>query len=313
MTSSPPLDYNLIRNVKDNHPHEVQKLILLKANVNAVKKATEGITPLMIASERGNKMIVEHLLQNKADTNLQNSKGRTALMVAACQGYPHILRVLIAAGADLNIQDNDGLTSLLCAIERKHNMCAMMLIEAKASLTNPRSALVHASLCENMEMIDWLISHKAPLEQIDKDGNTALTIAANMFRPTILEMLIEAKANVNHQNIVGNSALMIACNGHLIGIHTLLEYGASVNLKNNRGHTASDICKKTHGSDIVSDNLRRLKKDRVELMMSDVKYNDTVTKPIVPLPVHGGHRLLFETIDDYIEQYATQVNKSVDK
>ena len=106
---------------------------LLKAGVdpNASDDSTLE-TALMLASEKGNKKVVEELIRYGADVNKQDSNGKTALMLAAANSKNNTTKALIKAKADLEIKDNEGLTALGWAIRNKHGDTRKTLRKAGA-------------------------------------------------------------------------------------------------------------------------------------------------------------------------------------
>ncbi|CAM9599963.1 unnamed protein product, partial [Choristocarpus tenellus] len=103
-----------------------------------------SITALIIAAKKGNKDVVEALLEGGADVIGQDSAGGTALHAAAVHGHEDIIRLLLEAGADINCVDQGGNTTLhmvaraksLQAIEGgsgRATVIAMFLLEWGAS------------------------------------------------------------------------------------------------------------------------------------------------------------------------------------
>jgi ankyrin repeat protein len=86
---------------------EIAELLVAKgANVNA--RENNGITPLHIAAERGNREIVELLISRGADINARRKNGKTPLHQASENGYTQIAELLIAKGADVNAGSDEG-------------------------------------------------------------------------------------------------------------------------------------------------------------------------------------------------------------
>jgi len=68
------------------------------------------------AAEKGNKKIVELLLEKGADISYRDSYKRTPLMEAARCNSPDTVRVLISKGSDVNATGRDGDTALMFAV-----------------------------------------------------------------------------------------------------------------------------------------------------------------------------------------------------
>ncbi len=92
----------LISAVSVNDINKVRNLIENGADINGLYKKS-GFTPLMMAAHRGNKEIVEFLLNQKIiDVNKIDEDGdkNTALMYAVLAGHPDIVRLLLHKKAD---------------------------------------------------------------------------------------------------------------------------------------------------------------------------------------------------------------------
>ncbi len=89
-------------------------------------------TPLIIATERNNYVIVEYLLISQANPNVYTKF--SPLMIAAGRGNERLVRMLICKGADVNAISYLGCTPWSLAIENNHPHIAQMLIDAGASV-----------------------------------------------------------------------------------------------------------------------------------------------------------------------------------
>lgn len=78
-------------------------------------------TPLLCAADmvfgKGNKEVVEYLLEKGANANAYNNQYHNTLMWAAKKGYPDIAHTLIEKGVDITIRTTQGWTARKYAIE----------------------------------------------------------------------------------------------------------------------------------------------------------------------------------------------------
>uniref|UniRef100_A0A452HI84 Uncharacterized protein n=1 Tax=Gopherus agassizii TaxID=38772 RepID=A0A452HI84_9SAUR len=83
-----------------------QQLLNYKANINAKDKQSK--TPLHLAAEKGDHAMVELLLSFNADPNAMDKEKKTPLHTAAMGGHLNTVKVLLAQKARFGIKDMDG-------------------------------------------------------------------------------------------------------------------------------------------------------------------------------------------------------------
>ena len=94
------------------------------------QRADTGCTTLIHAACRGQKAIVELLLDRGAQINAQTVLSRTtALMEAACRGHTETVKLLLEKGADMTAVNEEGETALMVAKRYKREQTAAVLIE----------------------------------------------------------------------------------------------------------------------------------------------------------------------------------------
>jgi len=87
--------------------------MLLDAKANVNHTAHNNHTALMDAAKNKKSDVVRLLLEEKANTDIQDDmQGATALMTAACHGCPDSIKALLAAKANVTIEDKSGKTAL---------------------------------------------------------------------------------------------------------------------------------------------------------------------------------------------------------
>jgi ankyrin repeat protein len=99
-----------------------------------------GMTPLMLALDKGNLEIAKLLIPHMENVNKIDDTGSTALHYASEAGDDEIeiITMLLEKHAKLNIQDEDGATALMLAAAGGHVKTVKLLLEhgADASLKN---------------------------------------------------------------------------------------------------------------------------------------------------------------------------------
>src|SRR5262249_37576528 len=136
------------------------------------------------AANRGDLSKVKQLLLKGVNVNSFDENRQTALMGAAANGHRSVVGVLLENHADPNLRNIRGGTALMMAASKGH-----------------------------LEVIRVLLSSGAD-PNIDSDNSlTVLMIAAcgvNTSSPEIVNLLLDAGANVNAQNSDGETALIQA-------------------------------------------------------------------------------------------------------
>jgi hypothetical protein len=75
----------------------------------------EGFTPLHIAAQSGQFIVVSYLLSKSASPNLKATRGQTPLQLAAMKGDLSTVRTLLSKNADPNLPGFDGMTPIYAA------------------------------------------------------------------------------------------------------------------------------------------------------------------------------------------------------
>ena len=244
----------------------VKFLIDNGANVNL--KSNDGETALMNAYIRGNKELVELLINSGADanliSNLKDNYGRAKLMEASEIGNKEAVELLIKSGVGVNEVDDNGKSALMYACE-KHIISSSDIEVVKFLIDNGanvnlksndgETALMNAYIRGNKELVELLINSGADVNLIDfnlKDnyGRTKLMEASKIGNKEAVELLINAGARVNEIDNDGNTALFYACRLRdytifdkkcLKLVKFLIDNGANVNIKNNVGQTPLSV------------------------------------------------------------------------
>ncbi|KAI0528210.1 ankyrin repeat-containing domain protein [Xylaria bambusicola] len=174
-------------------------------------------TPLLIACEWGNPLVVEKLIELGADPNKTDDNGWAPILVAATFGYRRTVRTLLDHGVDIETPGPNGYgTALRYALANGRVEVFRMLLSRGA---NPASSTFREPLLYE------LASHNLPM-----------TIGNRIALAKLL--LEEHQVDVNATGIRGRTALIRACARSQTRFATfLLGYGADVNLADKNGYT----------------------------------------------------------------------------
>ena len=148
-------------------------LISVGADVN--KACSDGKTVLMKAVSLGNIEQVEFPLHKGADVSAYDSSKCNALLYSGLKGNTEILQLLLKAGADVNASHSEKKrSSLIVAANMGHTKCMNILLDAGADVNvqnfNNQSALMRATLNNNVDCVKLLLQAGAKVREKDKNG-----------------------------------------------------------------------------------------------------------------------------------------------
>jgi len=133
------------------------------------------------------------------------------------------------------------------AIDESRNDEAKNLIASSSvDLTDGegRTPLIYAAFSGNIEMLKWLIEHKANINIQDRNGWCALHAASQNKHIEAIEILIDSEANLNLTDSYGNGPLWTAtmnARGDNTIPKLLLAAGADADHKNNSDRSPNDM------------------------------------------------------------------------
>lgn len=258
-------------------------------------------TPLMYAARENAIQTARVLLDRGAGINLTDPDGATALVLAIINYHYDFAAMLLERGADPNIADTIGMGALYAAVDintlpwmfgrpeipAPSKITAVRLIEmllehganpnarltavqtqrahtdGDPSLGVGSTAFMRAAKAGDTAVMKLLLAHGADPNLVQKNGNTALMLAAglgyrdgNMAVPTrdrgttqeilaALQICLDHGADIKAQGANGDTALHHAVTGRgdVEIIRYLVEHGASPDVKNARGQTALDAAR----------------------------------------------------------------------
>ncbi len=163
------------------------------------------------------------------------------LKCAASQGDIANIKSLLKAKILPNPEVSGEITPLMLAAYNGRVYASDLLIQANARLDasssdNGWTALMHAAANDKARVMQVLIDARASLDHRGADGNTALILAAQKGYNAAVKLLVDAGANVAVEDNGGRRALSWAVSeGHLAVVKTLAKVDASLNsVRSNR-------------------------------------------------------------------------------
>jgi hypothetical protein len=186
----------LVRAVMNDDLEEVKVRVLMRARINVRDKAYDGMSPLHAAVQNGNVDIARYLLENGAKVNIRDFEKRTPIMMLDDDASVEMAQLLISYGAKLKLVDKER-----------------------------NNALHH--IAENgveSEVFRYLISAGIDVNAVNKEGKTALMLAAENSENDIVNLLLESGANAASTTRDGKTAWDLADSESVRSV--LVAYGA---------------------------------------------------------------------------------------
>jgi ankyrin repeat protein len=198
---------------------------------------TDGDRRVVEAARIQDQQQIRTLLKQPTDVNVRSEDGSTALLWAAHWNDLETARLLIRAGADANTANDLRMTPLSQACTNGSASMIELLLNAGASPHTPIATgerpIMTCARTGNADAVRILLAHGADVNGSEPTQNqTALMWAAAEQHPRVLQILIEAKANLQARTKSGFTALHFAARaGGLESTKILLDAGVDVNIR----------------------------------------------------------------------------------
>ncbi|KAM0210277.1 hypothetical protein ACHAQD_010793 [Fusarium lateritium] len=251
--------------------------------LNLEDKEDLGMSKLHHAVQAGDLGLVESLIQRGTVVNPRDENGQTPLHYAVERGFIECMRVLVNHGADSGIIDNCGFPPSLWAVIAGQEEAARQLLfgDTGALITNAdqesaltwaarlgsttiarmiavRGEIMHgahlqeAAASGSIPTVAMLLQHGYVVNHRDRDGWSAIHLAAEEGHLEIVRLLLEAGADPNAVSSYGTSPLHCAANGGHVSIVALLLQSGVDSLKSTcHGWTALHHAAYMGHSDVV--------------------------------------------------------------
>ena len=214
-----------------------------------------------------------HILQVRSANLLQPMKLPEQVYTAFPTGAEAAIARHLDAGAPVDTlyefratATKKGVASLLllassCIVGHEHILSMLLRKGAEVNLQCPNgTTALMACACRGeiwMERVDLLLQAKADVNLVDYFGRSPLMFASGRGHEHILSMLLREGADPNLQSDVGETALMVATRfGQIATVLRQLKAGARIELKTKQGQTALMFAK-MKGHDTIAKLLRK--------------------------------------------------------
>uniref|UniRef100_A0A8C9L836 Ankyrin 3 n=1 Tax=Pavo cristatus TaxID=9049 RepID=A0A8C9L836_PAVCR len=217
---------------------------------------SNDITPLHVASKRGNANMVKLLLDRGAKIDAKTRDGLTPLHCGARSGHEQVVEMLLDRGAPILSKTKNGLSPLHMATQGDHLNCVQLLIQHNVpvdDVTNDYLTALHvAAHCGHYKVAKVLLDKKANPNAKALNGFTPLHIACKKNRIKVMELLLKHGASIQAVTESGLTPIHVAAfMGHVNIVSQLMHHGASPNTTNVRGETALHMAARAGQTEVV--------------------------------------------------------------
>ncbi|KAL3937966.1 MAG: hypothetical protein SGBAC_007027 [Bacillariaceae sp.] len=216
------------------HLEAVEYLVASGSEVDAVYN--NGVTALMYAAASGHALVMEALIGNgNAKLDLKHTNGGTALLEAASSGMVEAINILVANGAEVDFVDDDGVTPLMAIASQGNAEAQSTILEALKILKSSQDLVDHINLLSHSGgsavMFAAAGGHVGCAKELIKNGADVVAIARAQpgYEEKLAKMIAEGQVQEEEPHVDGVTALHVAAQGgYLDMVNILLEAGADV-------------------------------------------------------------------------------------
>jgi ankyrin repeat protein len=208
------------------------------------------------AAMNGHLQETKDYLARGASVNTTDRQGNNALIYAARHGWPQLTLFLIESGINKDHQNDDGRTALAEAVNLRNEMTALALLSQHVNpnlkdgdgLAPIHYVLIDAkTLGTDLPLLKGLLAASADINLQTGAGLSPLMMAVCNMKTEAFDILLKAgDADPDLKNLNGWTALTYAVSRVSWSektdyfMRTLVEAGADVSIKDDKGLTAID-------------------------------------------------------------------------
>ncbi|XP_071104740.1 ankyrin-3-like [Haliotis cracherodii] len=191
-------------------------------------------TILFDACTTGDLQQVKYILsQDIANINTRGENGMTPIMIATEKGHREIIELLVKKGSDLSLFDEDDNTILHLAckegnVEIVKHILSQKIIDIESRGENENTPLMFAVQFGNMEVFSFLMKKGANISNLDEDGGNILHFSCRRGNIEILNYILKRNlVDINSEMDDGMTPLLLTAKlGKKQLFQLLIERGA---------------------------------------------------------------------------------------
>uniref|UniRef100_A0A803MJU9 Potassium channel n=1 Tax=Chenopodium quinoa TaxID=63459 RepID=A0A803MJU9_CHEQI len=194
----------IMNNLLEDHP--VMQSLVIDIERMLAQSQIDWPLGLLFATARGNKRLLQLLLERGFNPNERDTEDRIALHIAVANGNENCVAILLAFGADPNIKDSKGNVPLWYAIMEKHpESLIKLLLDHGATLAScdaPQYAFF-AIEQNNLMLLHDIVRYGGNVTLPVSNGTTPLHAAVSRGNPAIVRFLLEQGADIDKDDEIG--------------------------------------------------------------------------------------------------------------
>jgi ankyrin repeat protein len=229
---------------------------LLKLGADPMVENAAGMSPLAVAVVAGHEDVVKALVAHSPPKMFTSAAYIKLLQTKQEKLSASVLQTASKAFVETD-ESRAAWCDVLASASIASDLAMVKLAISKGAVPVSRDAtgknpLHHATVIENVQIVDALLAAGADIKATDDQGRTALHVAASLKDPTemgvshgnrkkaqiVTSILQRDGVHVNERTPAGDTALHFAARtGDGVLVNALLRHGASVDIRNRQGRT----------------------------------------------------------------------------